>query len=88
LLRAGAIILSIWCGINLSLASFVLVLVVFLDKDPPMLYIVFDEPEIAILDARVLSAGKSLAILFNSSIAAASLLALFMVWSGLIHRQR
>lgn len=88
MLQASAIILSIWGGINFLLSSVILVSVTLLGKLPPMLYIVFDEPEIAGLDARVLSATKSLAILFNSSIAAVAALVLYLSWFGIAHGQR
>jgi hypothetical protein len=88
MLKAGSIILSIWSGFNFLLASSILAFIVFLKKNAPMLFIVFEESEITKVDPRVISAVNSLAILFNSFAAALSLLALFVIWSSLINSQK
>jgi hypothetical protein len=86
-LKAGAVVLSIWSGINLLLAAFILVLVVFFGEQARLLLIIFSGPEVSAHDLHVLSTVRSLVVLFNASIAAASLLALFIIWSALIHGQ-
>ena len=88
MLKAGSIILSIWSGINFLLASLILTFIIFLKSNAPILVMVFKESEISRLDARVISAVNSLAILYNSCAAAISVLALFVIWSSLIDGQR
>jgi hypothetical protein len=87
-LRAGSIILSIWSGINFLLASLILTFIIFLKSNAPILVMVFEKSEISRLDARAISAVNSLAILYNSCAAALSVMALFVIWSGLINGQR
>ena len=88
MLKAGSIILSIWSGINFLLASLILTFIIFLKSNAPILVMVFEKSEISRLDARVISAVNSLAILYNSCAAALSVLALFVIWSSLINGQR
>jgi hypothetical protein len=49
---------------------------------------VFEKPEIARLDARVISSLNCLTILYNSCAVAFSILALFIIWTNLINRQK
>ena len=49
---------------------------------------VFEKPEIAGLDTKVISALNSLTINYNSCDVALSVLALFIIWSGLINGKR
>ncbi len=88
MLKAGSIILSIWSGINLLLASAILASIVFFKTNAPILVMVFEEPEISRLDARAISAVNALAILYNSCAVALSVLALCVIWSNLINGQR
>ena len=88
MLKAGSIILSIWSGINFLLAFLILNIVITFNKNSPILVMVFEKPEIAKLDAMVISAINTLTILYNSCAAALSGLALYVIWSGLINRQR
>jgi len=87
MLKAGSIILSIWSGINFLLASLILIFIIFLKSNAPILVMVFKKSEISKLDARVVSAVNSLAILYNSCAAALSVLASFVIWSSLINGQ-
>jgi hypothetical protein len=84
MLKRGSIVLSIWSGINIFLASLILTIVVFHFGNSPLLAMVFDKSEIARLDAKVISALNCLTILYNSCDVALSVLALFIIWSGLI----
>ena len=88
MLKRGSIVLSIWSGINIFLASLILTIVVFLNGNSPILVMVFEKSEIARLDAKVISALNSLTILYNSCDVALSVLALFIIWSGLINRKK
>ena len=49
---------------------------------------VFEKSEIASLDVKVISALNSLTILYNSCDVALSVLALFIIWSGLINGKK
>ena len=86
--KRGSIILSIWSGINIFLASLILTIVVFRFGDSPLLVMVFEKSEIARLDAKVIAALNCLTILYNSCDVAFSVLALFIIWSGLINGKR
>ena len=86
--KRGSIILSIWSGINIFLASLILTIVVFHFGNSPLLVMVFEKSEIARLDAKVISALNCLTILYNSCDVALSVLALFIIWSGLINGKR
>src|SRR4030066_1126597 len=88
MLKKGSIVLSIWSGINIFLASLILTIVVFLNGNSPILAMVFEKSEIARLDAKVIAALNSLTILYNSCDVALSVLALFIIWSGLINGKR
>jgi hypothetical protein len=88
MLKRGSIVLSIWSGINIFLASLILTIVVFLNRNSPILLMVFEKSEIARLDAKVISALNCLTILYNSCAVALSVLALFIIWSGLINGKR
>ena len=88
MLKRGSIVLSIWSGINIFLASLILTIVVFLNGNSPILAMVFEKSEIARLDAKVISALNSLTILYNSCDVALSVLALFIIWSGLINGKK
>jgi hypothetical protein len=88
MLQTGSIVLTIWSGINFLLAALILTLVILLRRDAPIVMMVFEESEIPRLDARVVSALNTLAILYNSCAAAISLVVFFVVWSSLIYGQR
>ena len=49
---------------------------------------VFEKSEIASLDAKVIASLNALTILYNSCAVALSVLALFIIWSGLINGKR
>ena len=88
MLKRGSIVLSVWSGINIFLASLILTIVVFHFGDSPLLGMVFEKSEIAGFDPRVISALNCLTILYNSCDVAVSVLALSIVWSGLINGKK
>jgi hypothetical protein len=88
MLRASAIVLSIWGGINLFLASLILTIVIFFHGNSPLLAMMFESSEVARLDARVIASLNCLTILYNSSAAALSVLALFIIWTNLVNGRR
>jgi hypothetical protein len=88
ILKSGSVILSIWSCINIFLASLILIIVLLPNGKSPILSMVFEKPEIAGLDAKVISALNSLTINYNSCDVALSALALFITWSGLINGKK
>lgn len=84
MLKAASIILSIWSGINFLLAALILMSVLLFKANSPLLVMVFERSEIADMDPRIIAALNCLTILYNSSAAALSVLALFIIWSDLI----
>jgi hypothetical protein len=85
--RAGAILLSLWSGLNLLLALAILVALTLLRKNAPALSILFEPSEIQALDAKVLGTVNALAVLANACIAGFCLLVLTVVWTALRERQ-
>ena len=77
MLKTGTTILSIWTGINLLLAALILTTLVVFNADSPLLVMVFNKPEIAALDARVIASLNTLTILYNSCSVVVSVL----VWT-------
>ncbi len=88
MLRAGSFVLSIWSSINLLLASLILASVVIFNADSPLLIMVFDKPEIASLDARVIASLNTLTILYNSCSMAVSVLVWTVIRNNLVAGQK
>jgi hypothetical protein len=88
MLKAGSILLTIHGAFNFLLASAILAAITILQKTAPILHIVVGEAEISKLDSKVLAATKSLAILFNTSAAAVSLLSVVVIWCALVKGQQ
>jgi len=81
MLKSGAIVLSIWSGLNLLLAGAILVSMTMLGGNAPGLRILFDEAAVRGLDPRALATVNALAILFNACAMAFCLLMLYVTWS-------
>ena len=88
MLKAGSRFLSLWSGLNFLLAALILTSVVIFNANSPILALVFEKSEIASLDAKVIASLNALTILYNSCAVALSVLALFIIWSGLINGKR
>jgi hypothetical protein len=86
--RAGAILLSLWSGLNLLLALGILVALTFRGRNAPALSILFESSEIGALEAKVLGTVNALAVLANACIAGFCFLILTVVWTALRERQR
>src|SRR4030042_2629677 len=76
MLKRGSTILSIWSGINFLLAGLILTSVVIFNANSPLLLLVFEKSEIAILDAKVIASLNTLTILYNSC----SMVVSVLVW--------
>ena len=85
MLKRGSIVLSIWSGINIFLASIILTIVVFLNGNSPILQVAsFSEAEIASLGAKVIASLNALTILYNSCSVALSVLVWLLIRKCLI----
>jgi hypothetical protein len=82
MLRAGAIVLSIWSGVNLVLAGAILVSMTMLGRNAPGLRILFDETAVRELDPRALATVNAIALLFNACAFAFCMLMLYVTWSA------
>jgi hypothetical protein len=80
--QVGAVLLSIWSGLNLLLALGVTAITVGGGR-PPALALVLTDSEIARLDPKVLSVVSAQAALANPAIAGYCTLVLTLVWRPL-----
>jgi hypothetical protein len=88
MLKKGSAILSIWSGINFLLASMILASLVIFSANSPLLVMVFEKPEIAGLDARVIASLNTLTILYNSCSVGLSVLVWLIIRKSLIASQK
>ena len=88
MLKRGSIVLSIWSGINLFLASVILTSVVVFKANSPILALVFEKSEIASLDAKVIASLNALTILYNSCSVVVSVLVWLLIRKSLIAGQK
>ena len=87
MLENGSVILSIWSGINLLLATLILTSVVIFKANSPLLVMVFERSEIAGLDARVIASLNALTILYNSCSMVVSVLVWLLIRRNLLTGQ-
>jgi hypothetical protein len=87
MLKAGSTVLSIWSGITFLLAALILASVVVFNANSPLLVMVFEEPEIASLDAKVIASLNTLTILYNSCSMVLSVLVWLLIRKSLIAGQ-
>src|SRR5512146_2004530 len=88
MLKRGSTVLSIWSGITFLLAAAILTSVVIFNADSPLLVMVFEKPEIASLDARVIASLNALTILYNSCSVVLSVLVWQLIRRGLLAGKR
>lgn len=86
-LKAGAVLLTLWAGLNLFVAAAVTV-AILLGRAPPVLEMVLKGPALTAVDAKALAVVNAQATLANPCIAALCGLVLAIVWTSLIHRAR
>ena len=84
MLKTGSTILSIWSGINFLLAALILTILFIFNADSPLLVMVFEKPEIAALDARVIASLNTLTILYNSCSVVVSVLVWTVIRKNLV----
>ncbi|MCU0519194.1 MAG: hypothetical protein MUF84_00665, partial [Anaerolineae bacterium] len=88
MLKRGSIALSIWSGTNFLLAALILTTLVIFEADSPLLIMVFEKPEIAALDARVIASLNTLTILYNSCSVVVSVLVWTVIRKNLVAGQK
>ena len=81
-MRAGAVLLSIWSGINLLLAVGIIVSMLVLGRHAPALTMYVGETRLRALDQHVVGVVDALAIFGNGCAAAFCALVLVLVWRG------
>ncbi len=86
MLRASAILLSLWAGFNLALALCILFMVVVLGRNAPALLILYGDTRASGMDPRALATINALAVMFNACAAAFCSLSLVVIWVALIQR--
>jgi hypothetical protein len=84
-LKAGAVLLSIWSGLNLLVAVAVTAMTVT-GQPPPALSLLFADTEIRGLDKNILAVVNAQAALANPSVVALCIVVLAIIWKGLIAR--
>ncbi len=88
MLRAGAVLLSVWSGLNLLLAVTCIIAICCFGTNSPGLTMMVEEADIRALDPRWLACINGLAVFCNAWDAACCLLVLFITWAGLVKRAR
>ncbi len=86
MLRAGALLLTLWMGFKLVVALSILFMLLVLGKNSPALIVLYGSMQGAGLDPRALATINGLAIVANASVAALSILSLVVIWSALMRR--
>ena len=80
MVRVGAILLSLWAGLNLVLALGILFMLLVLGKNAPALLILYGDLQAQGIDPRALSTINALAVMFNACAASICVLSLAMIW--------
>jgi hypothetical protein len=88
MLKRGSTILTIWSGIYFLLAALILTMVVIFNADSPLIVMVFEDSEIASLDARVVASFNALTILYNSCAMVLSVLVWLLIRKSLVAGQK
>ena len=88
MLKRGSLALSIWSSINFLLAALILTTLVVFKADSPLLVMVFEQSEIAALDARVIASLNTLTILYNSCSVVVSVLVWTVIRRNLVAGQK
>lgn len=86
MLRAGAIILTLWMTLKLLIAFGILFMLLVLGKNSPALIILYGNIQGKSLDAPALATVNALAVVANASAAALSILSLVVIWRALVRR--
>src|SRR5688572_18031207 len=88
MLRTGAVLVSVWSGLNLLLAVSCNTAICLFGANSPGLTMMINETDIKDLHPRWLACINGLAVFCNAWDAAFCLLVLFVTWTSLIKKQR
>jgi hypothetical protein len=80
--KIGTIVLSLWVGLNLLLALYILANMVLMGGNAPGLYIILDKKVVDTLEPNVLWTMNGIAMLLNAAVAALCGMSLFLIWYG------
>jgi hypothetical protein len=86
-LKAGAVLISIWCGLNAAVAAYVTVMTIA-GRTAPALALVLRPAEVAAVEPRVLAVVSAQAALANPCIIALSALVLVVTWTSVVTASR
>jgi hypothetical protein len=86
-LKAGAVLLTVWSGLNLVVAV-ANTAATLAARRAPLLALVFTDAEVRRLDPRAIAAINAQAAFANPSATALCMLVLVIVWTGLVARAR
>ena len=87
MIRAGAILLSLWTGINLLLGLAIMFMLLVLHKNAPASVILYGDTRAIVVDPRALATINAFAVIFNACAAALCTLSLVVIWIPLIRKQ-
>ena len=88
MLRTGAVLLSVWSGLNLILCVACLLAITIFKQNAPGVTLMVDESAIRQLDPKWLAGINGLAALGNTLGAAFCILVLFVTWTSLVKKAR
>ena len=86
MLRAGAVLLTLWAGVHLVIALGIVIMVLGLGQNAPALMILYGDIQGKGVDTRALATIDALAALGNGWRAAMCALSLTIIWTGLLRR--
>jgi hypothetical protein len=86
--KLGAILISIWSGTNLLLATAIVGAMVIVRRHPPSLAMFVGDEAARTLPPNALALVDALGVLANGCIAALCALTLVVTWTGLLRRSR
>ena len=78
--RVGAVLVSVWSGINLVLAIGVLAWITLAGRDAPCLSVLLDDAVYRAMDPRAIAVVNALAVIGNAGLAATCALVLAIAW--------
>ena len=88
MLRTGAILLTVWSGLNLLLAIACIIAICFFGNNSPGLAMMVSESDIRQLDPKWLACINGLAVFCNAWDAAFCLMVLLVTWTSLVKKSR
>jgi hypothetical protein len=84
MLKTGAVLVSIWAGLNLLLALGIVISMAFLGRHPPSLALFVDPATVRQIHPQVISLIDALGMFANACAAAFCALALVIVWKEVV----